>query len=100
MHYKAITTVHIQAMPESATFISEALSLAVAHVQGAENGTLCFLSPLQSRADEWIIHRHWSNPLYVQDNTDSLHARLMELLTSGQVRQMRFDTFTSDKGVQ
>lgn len=97
MHYKAISTIHVKAMPGAAIFLGEALNLAVARMQAPDDEDPCFLSLHHNSDDEWVIHRHWSSTPHLSDETDSLHGKLMELLSSGRVRNMRFDIFASDQ---
>jgi hypothetical protein len=52
------------------------------------------MSSQYGASGKWIIHRHWTDRPRLGD--DSLHTTLMELLASGSVRQMSFDTFTTE----
>jgi len=100
MHYGIISTIHIQATPGAADFLAQALALIVRRFQDVDCDALYFLNPSAKSRDDWIVHCHWLSESHLTNDINSPHVALMELLTSGRVRKMWFNTFTNSELIQ
>lgn len=95
MRHTAISTVHIHAMPGAIRVVDNALKVVIAQLQQTDESALYFLDHLPGREDTWIIHCHWLTDAAMDFHLGSHHEQLMELLSSGGIRAMAFNFFTS-----